>query len=242
MAVPLFTTLLSSNGTNADQSSYTTASLAPTASRLVLAMVLSQSVSGTPNSPTLSGGGVSTWTEVDNILLSSRRMTVFRALTGGSPTSGSVTIDFAAQTQTSCIWQFVEIEDCLLSGTNGADAVVQSDDYSNTSGVALTLTLPGAWAGIDNRGIAFYFCAGTSVTFTSDASYAELSYHSISGISHTAFHGRDGSGVDLSGTASAGGVKLAMGIEIAGAVDVPADPVTFQYSRLSRNPLRGGLS
>jgi hypothetical protein len=131
-------------------SSAVTASIAPAANRLVMVAVESATViTATPNEPTLSGGGMTTWTSVASIAwvssgASRRRLTLFRALQA-SPGSGTVTIDFAGQSQDVILWSIVEFAGVKTSGANGADAVLQptSNSGSGTSG-SVTLAAFGS--------------------------------------------------------------------------------------------------
>ena len=86
------------SGTNA--ASYATASWTPTTGRLAICSVENE-FSGTPNTPTVSGNGL-TWSQIATYLCDSSgtqiRITLFAALTAGG-SAGAVTADFAGQTQ-----------------------------------------------------------------------------------------------------------------------------------------------
>jgi hypothetical protein len=164
--VPTFTSLTASTN-NADQASYTTATITPTANRILFAFISNSHLTAAAT-PTLSGGGVSTWTQIDTVLTnnSAHRVTAFRALTGATPTSAAITIDFAAATQTGCAWGIVEVADSVLTGTNGADAVAQSKTQQHAStGTTASVTFTNAWGHDDNRALAgFVLDAGRIVT------------------------------------------------------------------------------
>lgn len=134
-------TSLTSGSSTVDASSYATASVTPTANSLVLVAVYSrQAVSTT--TPTLTGNGM-TWVSVNSTLIgtgTNRRITVFRSL-HASPSAGAITIDFAANTQTQCIWSVVEFADVDTSGTNGSGAIVQSGVAATDNATSLTVTL-----------------------------------------------------------------------------------------------------
>lgn len=222
-----FSDLITPAGTAQAASSFTTTSMAPNANRLIAALVLGLASSGTSNVPTLVGGGVSTWTPHSgaSITVGSRRLTLLRALTG-TPTSGEVVIDFAGQTQSACVWQFIEINGALLTGSNGADAIAQVVTDGFTSGALLTLEL-ASWASAANVGLASFFAAAAGVTYTMTAAtgFTQLAQHSSSGRTLTAFYGRDGADLSLGATASTGsGVKLALGVEIVAAAEGPPPP------------------
>ena len=129
--------LLTSNFNATDLASYTTASVAPTADRLVLACIWADCA--TANSPavdSLSGAGM-TWDllgaqEQTEGGTDDERLTVFRSQSS-SPSSGALTIDFGADTQRVVAWTIVEFSGCK-SGDNGVQAIRQSKfSFSNPS-------------------------------------------------------------------------------------------------------------
>lgn len=115
---------LTNGATITSASSFVTASVSPGASHLILLTVGSRSAA-TNNTPTASGAGM-TWTLVSSQInaLNTNRVTVFRALSA-SPGSGTVTIDFAGQSQTACLWAIDDFSGTDTSGSNGAGAIVQ---------------------------------------------------------------------------------------------------------------------
>lgn len=124
------------NGNTTDLSSYSTASITPSADVLVLAAITSWTTSGTgPGQPTLSGNGL-TWTNHqtnlwDDAGVARVRTTLFRA-TGSSPSSGAVTIDFSGTSQSHCQWSICEVSGVPITGTSAADAIVQTQIASET--------------------------------------------------------------------------------------------------------------
>jgi hypothetical protein len=246
MAAPSFSDLFAPNKDGVDQSSYVTASASPTADCILYACIMNQVATGTANEPTLSGGGVSTWTSCATVTQGQRRYTVFRALTGASPSSGAITIDCGGQTQNVCGWHVVEVAGALLTGTNGADSLGQAVvSYAAASGTAITLVLGSAWDNADSRGLAFLYKGVSSVTLTMDGSgFTQLgSTASTAFGSSTAFHGRDADALILSATASTGsGVALGFGLDIVGAADEAPAAVTFDYPRVRLNGLNRGLN
>lgn len=136
---PIAASNLTTNGDNTDATSYTTASIAPTANRLILAWVWAIGADAPPE-PTLTGNGL-TWVSVATTVVGARRLTLFRAM-GASPSSGAVTIDFAGDTQTGCIWSIAEFSGVNTSGSNGANAIVQAVADNTASNVtSFTVTL-----------------------------------------------------------------------------------------------------
>ncbi len=144
-------TLLTS-GTNAvNQKIYTTAGIAPGPNALVTIAVLSHRSSGAI-SPTISGGGMSAWTQVasvdfDTLGFPLRRLTIFRALSA-SPGSGPITVSFSANVS-NCQWIISQWDGVETGGVNGAGAIVQSGLNRANAGSGLTVTL-GAFGNANN--------------------------------------------------------------------------------------------
>lgn len=135
---------LAGNFSNTDATSYATASVTPTANRLVLIAVMGSTL-GSSAAPTLSGNGL-TYVEVASQHLgdAGNRLSVFRAM-GASPSAGAITIDFAGVTQLRCHWSVVEFSDVDTGGSNGADGVRQSATAvgANVSSLEVTLAAFG---------------------------------------------------------------------------------------------------
>lgn len=170
--------LVGSSGTN-QSTAYTTASWTPTEGVLYLLGVVN-SAAATAATPTVTGNG-QTWTQEDtqgfgggsDVL---HRLTVFRMLSGASPTTGSISIDPGGATQTRCGWMLVAITDGETGGTNGDDGTVQvyKDAITAAEGDAATISKAGsAFAHADNRPIAF---VGLSIseTINQRASWTDL--------------------------------------------------------------------
>lgn len=167
---------LTAGDSQTDTSSYSTASISPGANRLILATVVNRTASGTPNQPTLTGNSL-TWVAVNSVVYdtsgSQRRITVFRAM-GASPTTGAITIDLAAQTNTTCMWAVDEATGVDTSGTNGSGAVVQSAVNSTASDTSLTATL-AAFASTDNATFGAAGEGGGPVTLSVGSGFTQLS-------------------------------------------------------------------
>lgn len=138
--MPITHAHLTTNGSATDATSYTTASISPSANKLILATVYCANA-GSPPAPTLSGNSL-TWVEHGTIMDAGTdvRVTVFRAM--GSPTAGTVLIDFGATTILQCLWTFSEFDGVSTGGTNGSWAVGPAVTNQNTSSTSLTVTLP----------------------------------------------------------------------------------------------------
>lgn len=137
------------NKTNSGQSggtSFVTASITPGANKLMILGVRNALAAGVPNVPTVTGNGL-TWVQIATVLdtagTGTRRLTLFRAL-GASPSAGTVTIDFAGQTQANGDWTIEEFDNIDTSGTNGSGAVLQSGTAGQTAttntGITATLS------------------------------------------------------------------------------------------------------
>jgi hypothetical protein len=135
-----FTNLTANGGTSA--TSFATDSVSPASNNLLLLTVTSRTASGDPNVPTVTGNGL-TWVEIDSQNYDNsgtqKKISLFRAL-GASPSSGTITIDYAGQTQTHCDWTLDQALGVDTTGTNGSGAIVQSAKNSDTSITATSLT------------------------------------------------------------------------------------------------------
>ena len=144
--------LLAAGNNAVNTNVYTTASIAPAANALVTVAVLSHRSTGASASPTLSGGGMSSWTVVSSTTFDAgtlplRRLTIYRAMSA-SPGSGPITISFA-NNQSNCQWIVSQWTGVETSGVNGAGAIVQA---GSTGGDAVTgLAVPlGPFAKVSN--------------------------------------------------------------------------------------------
>ena len=142
-----------------DASSYTTtASWTPTAGQLVIVAV-ENALSGTPTTPTLSGNGLTWGTPIKSYLYDSSgtqfRLSIFAALTGGSPSNGTVTADFGGVTQLAGSISVEEFDGADVSGT-AADAIIQSvSGTANLSGTSESITL-AALSDSSNASFGFF--------------------------------------------------------------------------------------
>src|SRR6476619_445404 len=100
-------TLLTAGNNATNGKVFTTASLAPAPNTLITVAVLGHNNTSAAPSPTLSGGGMTAWTEVatttfDGIAAPRKRLTIFRAMSA-TPGSGPLTITFTTG-QSNCQW------------------------------------------------------------------------------------------------------------------------------------------
>jgi len=154
------THLVTSRGTT-DTTVYTTASITPTANRLVLAFISSKQFgSGTVAAPTLSGNGL-TWVLAATVSgTTNSDGWLFRAM-GASPSAGGVTITFSA-TQSNCNWSISEFAGVDTGGTNGSAAIVQTAVQQTNSATSCTVTL-GTFGAAGNATFGGFHYGGNAV-------------------------------------------------------------------------------
>lgn len=122
---------------------FTTASVTPTANSLQILTVVSGS-STTAITPTVTGCGL-TWVAIGVAAScqSGRKVNLYRAM-GAAPSAGVITITHSGS-QANCSWRLVEFGGVNASGTDGSGAVVQSGRISSDSGTTTTdVSLPSA--------------------------------------------------------------------------------------------------
>ncbi len=118
-----------------------TASISPSAGKLYLISITSKKAGQTTNVPTVTGCSL-TWVQVNTVNTTvgqGCRTTVVRAM--GTPTTGTLTIDWAGQSQDRAAWSVDEFSGVVTTGSNGADAVVQSNTNQGSGVTSLTVTL-----------------------------------------------------------------------------------------------------
>jgi hypothetical protein len=123
-------------------SSFTTAgTLSPVANNLYLAAVSNSANSGTALAPTsLSSSTGLTWVQIGTVTRSTFRVTVFRAMKASGLSSGTLTASFASSVpQTRIIVD--ELSGVAVTGSDGADAIVDVRTGTTSSNIALTVTL-----------------------------------------------------------------------------------------------------
>lgn len=136
-------THLTTSQDDQDRTTYTTASISPSANKLVLLSVYADvfGLSSNTSTPSVTGAGM-TWTEVVSVggsgADSATAQHLYRALSS-SPGSGALSITFG-QTQARCGWSIAEFGNVDTSGSNGANAIVQTATGIAT-GTSKTLTL-----------------------------------------------------------------------------------------------------
>lgn len=162
---------LTSGNSTGNASSYTTASVTPSANKLQILSVGNTRSAGSPTTPTVTGNGL-TWVQIATISDgTNRRITVFRAM-GASPSAGAITIDFGGTSQNNCSWSLNELTGMDTSGTNGSGAIVQSATNTGSATTSLSITL-SAFGSATNAGIAA-FIVDNNLAITPDTGWTEM--------------------------------------------------------------------
>lgn len=223
--IPVFTHIRTSRfSANSSGGQYVTVNQTVTPLRLALLAIHTSVASGTANTPTVTGV-IATWTLLATATTSIRKVTLWYGLTGASPTTEGLTMDFAGQEQLHMDYSLNEVADCLLSGSNGVDAFVQSVTgfTPGASTTSFELTLPSPFSHAHNRAFGAFALGGVAQTLFAGSNFAILGQASGNGppTSLATEYGRDGDLiVDMTTTPAA--FWRAIAVEIAGEADVPA--------------------
>lgn len=165
---------LTSGTSIAPGTSVATASVSPTANRLVLVSVVSQGVNTTDRqAPTgISGAGL-TFTKIGEVFVDSfATLSVWRALSA-SPSTGALTISWSL-TQDTAAWAVEEWADASLSGTNGSGAVgTPSTNTATGTTTSVSPTFSSASSGTFAASGWSDTATGTNATATADANCTE---------------------------------------------------------------------
>ena len=168
-------TLLTSGASATNGRPYTTASIAPAANALVTIAVLSRLSTGAVT-PTVSGGGMTSWTQVasvdyDLIATPAARLVVFRAMSA-SPGSGAITLSFA-NSMGNAQWVVSQWTGVDQSGTNGSGAIGQIGRANGNSVTALAKAL-GAFGNANNVAYGLVGAGLNGPAVTPGAGFAEI--------------------------------------------------------------------
>lgn len=219
-------TLLTGASSTTDAISFVTASITPSASKLVCVAVSSRASGAAVDlvDPTLSGNGL-TYVKIGSQHLSvsgasPQNLTLFRAM-GASPSAGAITIDFGAQTQQNIGWIVAEFGGVVTTGSHGEGAVLQPT-FNIGTGTSLTVTLAafgsadnatlGAFSHITNEGAM----AGTGFTEITETQRTE----GFGCVLSMEFRVDNDTSVDTSWATSAENIGFAMEL-VAAAVGHP---------------------
>jgi hypothetical protein len=240
--IPVITHLYTARS-NANQSSYTSSvSVTPSANRLLLLGVYSQAESGTANTPTPSAIALG-WTLIGTSG-TTRKLSLFHGLSGSSPGPGNLVTDFGGQTQLHRDWTLFEVGDCILTGVNGADAIVQFVVDTTPSGIETTFDITlAAFAGVDNRPAAV-FALNDGETLSATGNTTLLGQTTGTGPESTmasAYSAVAGAVTLNLSAVGAGAFWRGIAVEIAGSADVPA-PVDVILRRTRRRGLNSRIN
>lgn len=151
---------LTSGNDETDDADSVTASITPSANKLILLAFASRADAVQPTVSSVTGCSL-TWVEIAHIDYdtsgSRRSLFLYRAM-GSSPSSGAITITWGG-TQTAKTWVVDEVTGMDTSGTDGSGAIVQSATNKDETGSATSLTVTlGAFGSVNN---ATYGAFGT---------------------------------------------------------------------------------
>lgn len=213
--------VLTTNDDNTDATSYTTASITPTARRLILVAVTNTKAT-TADVPTLSGNGI-TWSEVAHIQRTATptTTTIFVG-TATSPSAGAITIDFAGATQTGCFWSVIELRGAETNGGgNSAGNVPQSKTLQEAAQATHTITFDQSPFAHPKNATLMATGHGTgTVRYLADSDCIELSTESHTGpTSRMTVYFCAGNDATIAETTSAGNEAVAaVGVELRAAI------------------------
>lgn len=127
-------TLLTVGNNTVNQKIYTTASIAPVANTLITVAVLGHNSTAAPPSPTVTGGGMTSWTVVssvtfDGVATPHKRLTVYQAQSA-TPGSGPLTITWTSSVS-NCQWIVIQ--------WNGATGIAQNGTAQADAATGLTV-------------------------------------------------------------------------------------------------------
>jgi Bacterial Ig-like domain (group 1)/Invasin, domain 3 len=167
--------LLTSGADGTNQKVYTSTSISPAANALVTVAVLGRR-SGGAMTPTVTGGGMASWTQVasvdfDPVSGSTERLAVFRAMSA-APGSGPVTITYSSS-QSNVQWMVSQWTGVDQSGTNGSGAIGQTGSTNGNSVTSLSTSL-GAFANANNVGFGLIGAATNGPAVTPGAGFTEI--------------------------------------------------------------------
>jgi uncharacterized protein YjdB len=169
-------TLLTSGNNTVNQKVYATATISPAPNALVTVAVMGHNSTSAAPSPTLSGGGMTGWTEVatitfDPVATPHKRLTIFRAMSP-SPGSGPITITFSGS-QSNCQWIVSQWDGVDITGVNGAGAIGQPGSNRGDAVSGLTVTL-AAFGRANNVAYGVFGVNKSVLAVTPGAGFTEI--------------------------------------------------------------------
>lgn len=196
---PVTATQLTSGGSGTDGTGFTTASISPTAGKLVLMAIFNENAaSGTSSAPTsVSGAGLTFTKLIEGVTETSWGNFSIWYACGASPSSGAITITHGVS-KNYCEWSITEFACAASTSDNGLSAIVQVSPthFTGASQADTVLVLSGGLSAFQNVGNATYFAIGQlvgsvpTVASAPGSGMTELSDHatdtSTSGYCHVA--------------------------------------------------------
>ncbi|MGE5759302.1 MAG: Ig-like domain-containing protein, partial [Gemmatimonadota bacterium] len=172
---PITPTLLASGASGTNAKIYTTTSIAPAPNALVTVAVRSRRSSG-PLTPTLSGGGMASWTPVasvdyDPVSGSVARLIIFRAM-NATPGSGPITITYAGSVS-NADWIVTQWTGVDASGANGSGAIGQTGSASGNAVSSLSQVL-STFASTDNVALGVLGAATNGPAASPGSGFSEI--------------------------------------------------------------------
>lgn len=197
--------LTSGGAQNPSGTSFNTASISPTANRLVVACVHSHQ-SGDPAIPTLAGAGL-TWVQAGTVggnADANHRITLFRAV-ATNPSAGALTFTFGAS-QDEVLWSVVEFTEL--------DTVVQTvATASGGVGTGASVTL-GAFSSLANATFGFLLRQGVA-DITPGTGFSEVNEYQNFNTTQTQFRVDNDTSVDWSWSGNDNWLAAAMELSLS---------------------------
>lgn len=176
--------VLTQDNSTTNATSYTTASVTPTANALVLLATVAtrNSTSCVDNDVVSVTGNSLTWANIDRQCFSSagtpvHTVELWRTM-GASPSTGTIDFSFGGTSQIDAAWAVIECTGVDTSGTNGSGAVVQSAKNLIEPGTSLTVTL-GAFGDANNATLGVFGTADNAA-ITEGSGFTELAEQLVS--------------------------------------------------------------
>jgi len=215
-------TNLTSSKDDTNLSAYTTASITPPANELIVISILSRAVSGSTNTPTITGNGL-TWVLIDIEAGTdgSNKVSMFRAM-GTAPTTGNITISMGGQTQLYAYWNVVSFSGVDITGTNGSGAVRQyNSNYNEGTNSGLSITL----ASFNDTNNIAYGAVRAGNTITAGSGFTEITEQSGEAIFETEWKNSQDTTVDWSWSSTSAYTR---GVAIEVQKSNEADPTNIE--------------
>jgi adhesin/invasin len=168
-------TLLTTGSSSTNQKVYTTSPVSPAPNALVTIAVRSRR-SGGPVTPTITGGGMGSWTQIasvdyDVVATPLARLVVFRAMSP-TPASGPIIISYASSVSNAewVVSQWTGVDE---AGTNGAGAIGQTGS-ANGNAVSSLATLLAPFGNAGNVALGVLGAATNGPTAAPGSGFMEI--------------------------------------------------------------------